>query len=101
MAAGISEPMPVAAALASENAAAPGSYVLDTLATVVDASRFLADVAAARALSEVDVGAEEGDSRTLADLLVEQARPAQAGVCPGCGVGDYGPMLDKSQRGLV
>ncbi len=70
---GISEPMPVAAALAGGGDAAP--YALDTLATVVDGPRFLADVAEARALDEADTGVEDVDGRTLADLLVEQARP--------------------------
>ncbi|KAK9838484.1 hypothetical protein WJX81_002375 [Elliptochloris bilobata] len=69
---GISEPMPVAAALSGGAATAAGPYVLDTLATVVDAPRFLADVAEARALGEDDLGDGEGDGRTLADLLVEQ-----------------------------
>ena len=61
----------MAAALVDSDASAP--YVLDTLATVVDASRFLADVAEARALDEDGAGAWEDDGRTLADLLVEQA----------------------------
>ena len=62
----------MAAALSASDASAP--YVLDTLATVVDASRFLADVAQARALDGDGAGAGEADGRTLADLLVEQVR---------------------------
>ena len=70
----------MAAALSDSGASAP--YMLDTLATVVDASRFLADVAEARALGEDGAGAGEADGRTLADLLVEQvcARPCMAAL---------------------
>lgn len=81
----------MAAALSDSDASAP--YVLDTLATVVDASRFLADVAEARALDEDVAGAGEADGRTLADLLVEQVRAWQYMVAlhdwAGTQVGQY------------
>ena len=75
----------MAAALSDSGAAAP--YVLDTLATVVDASRFLADVAEARGLDEDGASAGEAEGRTLADLLVEQACawPCTNGQAFGCG----------------
>jgi G3E family GTPase len=45
---------------------------LDTLVTVVDGQRFMSDVLAAESLQERQLQADEGDERTVADLLVEQ-----------------------------
>jgi G3E family GTPase len=72
---GISVPLPVAATFAQE--ADPGSSLqslaaLDTLVTVVDAQRFLDHVMAAEALADHGLQADEGDERTIADLLIEQ-----------------------------
>jgi G3E family GTPase len=99
---GISLPMPVAATFAydeddeqhnsdphdsssnssssTEAAAAAGNGLgglakvarLDTLVTVVDGQRFMSDVLAAESLQERQLQADEGDERTVADLLVEQ-----------------------------
>ncbi|KAF8065844.1 yciC [Scenedesmus sp. PABB004] len=85
---GISLPMPVAATFAAggdgdggdsgddPGAAALGGLAgvarLDTLVTVVDGQRFVADVLAADLLAERSLQADDGDERTVADLLVEQ-----------------------------
>ncbi|PXX65209.1 G3E family GTPase [Nocardia tenerifensis] len=72
---GISEPMPVAATFdwEFEDGFTLGDIArLDTMVTVVDASTFLAEVAKGQALAERKLEAGEGDSRTIADLLVDQ-----------------------------
>lgn len=72
---GISEPMPVAATFdwEFEDGFKLGDIArLDTMVTVVDASTFLAEVAKGQALAERNLQAGEGDSRTIADLLVDQ-----------------------------
>jgi G3E family GTPase len=64
----------------AEAAAAAGDHLgglakvarLDTLVTVVDGQRFMSDVLAAESLQERRLQADEGDERTVADLLVEQ-----------------------------
>lgn len=78
---GISDPTPVAEAFASE--ALPGDdtaggdsrgrYTLDTLVTVVDSTSFLEEVEKADDLEERGLEAQEGDTRTIADLLISQA----------------------------
>ncbi len=77
---GVSLPMPVAAtfALAGDGGALSMSDVarLDTLVTVVDAQRFVADVMEAASLQEVGQAVDDEDDRTVADLLVEQVRLA-------------------------
>ncbi|MGW4714142.1 GTP-binding protein [Nocardia sp. NPDC004260] len=73
---GISEPMPVAATFdwEFEDGFRLGDVArLDTMVTVVDASTFLAEVARGQALAERNPEAGEGDARTIADLLVDQA----------------------------
>ncbi|MFD6154945.1 GTP-binding protein [Nocardia sp. NPDC060256] len=72
---GISEPMPVAATFdwEFEDGFKLGDIArLDTMVTVVDASTFLAEVAKGQALAERNLQAGEGDTRTIADLLVDQ-----------------------------
>lgn len=92
---GISDPTPVAEALASSewgddedndiydddsSGARDGSdagkrrFSLDTLVTVVDSTSFLDEVRKADYLEERGLEAEEGDTRTIADLLVSQVR---------------------------
>lgn len=51
-----------------------GLFSLDTLVTVVDSTSFLEEVRKADDLEERGLEAEEGDTRTIADLLVSQAR---------------------------
>ncbi|CAN0076033.1 unnamed protein product [Scytosiphon promiscuus] len=95
---GISDPNPVAEALAtSDNSSDGGSshfhadadgerdehaasgreekgglFSLDTLVTVVDSTSFLDEVRKADDLEDRGLEAEEGDTRTIADLLVSQ-----------------------------
>jgi G3E family GTPase len=72
---GISEPMPVAATFSWEfdDGFSLGQVArLDTLVTVVDASTFLPELARGEALSERDLAAGEGDSRSISDLLTDQ-----------------------------
>lgn len=72
---GISEPMPVAATFdwEFEDGFRLGDIArLDTMVTVVDASTFLAEVARGQALAERNLEAGDGDTRTIADLLVDQ-----------------------------
>lgn len=72
---GISEPMPVAASFdwEFEDGFRLGDIArLDTMVTVVDASTFLAELARGQALAERNLEAGEGDTRTIADLLVDQ-----------------------------
>ncbi|MEU4599005.1 GTP-binding protein [Nocardia sp. NPDC023988] len=72
---GISEPMPVAATFdwEFEDGFRLGDVArLDTMVTVVDASTFLAELVRGQALAERELEAGEGDSRTIADLLVDQ-----------------------------
>ncbi|MFC4126176.1 GTP-binding protein [Nocardia rhizosphaerae] len=72
---GISEPMPVAATFEweFEDGFRLGELAaLDTMVTVVDASTFLAELVKGQALAERQLEAGDGDSRTIADLLVDQ-----------------------------
>lgn len=72
---GISEPMPVAATFdwEFEDGFKLGDIArLDTMVTVVDASTFLGEVARGQALAERNLQAGDGDTRTIADLLVDQ-----------------------------
>ncbi|MET8872979.1 GTP-binding protein [Nocardia sp. NPDC004604] len=72
---GISEPMPVAATFdwEFEDGFELGDIArLDTMVTVVDASTFLAEIARGQALAERNLQAGDGDTRTIADLLVDQ-----------------------------
>lgn len=91
---GISDPTPVAEALASSewgdeddyddssgtitsdgrDDAGTRRFSLDTLVTVVDSTSFLDEVRKADDLEERGLEAEEGDTRTIADLLVSQVR---------------------------
>ncbi|MFC6013502.1 GTP-binding protein [Nocardia lasii] len=72
---GISEPMPVAATFdwEFEDGFRLGDIArLDTMVTVVDAATFLAELVRGEALAARNLEAGEGDSRSIADLLVDQ-----------------------------
>ncbi len=72
---GISEPMPVAASFSWEfdGGFSLGDVArLDTMVTVVDASTFLTELARGEALADRWLAAGDGDTRNIADLLVDQ-----------------------------
>lgn len=72
---GISEPMPVAASFSWEfedGFSLSRVAKLDTMVTVVDASTFLRELARGDALAARDLAVSDADSRTIADLLVDQ-----------------------------
>lgn len=72
---GISEPMPVAATFLFEDES--GTTLsdvarLDTMATTVDASRFLEHFEALEELADLGIARDEDDDRAVTDLLVDQ-----------------------------
>ncbi|CAE7637823.1 unnamed protein product [Symbiodinium sp. CCMP2592] len=74
---GISEPMPVATTFDAKDEKGKhllGEFAtLDTCVTVVDSANFLKDYRShEKALDRKDLGAEEGDERTIVDLLIDQ-----------------------------
>lgn len=72
---GISEPMPVAETFTfTDEMGQSLSEIarLDTLVTVVDASRVLTDLQSVGELSERNIGLDENDSRDVCQLLVDQ-----------------------------
>lgn len=84
---GISEPMPVAETFAFE--LEDGSKLsdvarLDTMVTLVDGERFLADWKSEEQLSDRKLAAADEDERTIADLLVEQVEFANVLVVNKC-----------------
>jgi len=75
---GISEPMPVATTFAASDEKGKqllGEYAaLDTCVTVIDCANFLKDCQGLdKLLDRKELGAEEGDERTIVDLLLDQA----------------------------
>ncbi|MFN2321794.1 MAG: GTP-binding protein [Trueperaceae bacterium] len=72
---GISEPLPVAQTFVFEDDAGVGLSELarlDTMVTVVDASRVLDDLESIDGLGERGERADEEDERTVVDLIVDQ-----------------------------
>jgi len=73
---GISEPLPVAMTFSFPVPDEAISLIdisrLDTMVTVVDANRWLIDYREGERLKEMGMGAGDGDSRTLSDLLIDQ-----------------------------
>lgn len=74
---GISEPMPVATTFSATDGDGKellgGVARLDTLVTVVDCKNFLNDYESSdQAIERKELGAEEGDERSIVNLLVEQ-----------------------------
>lgn len=84
---GISEPLPVAAAFAyTDELGWSLSEVarLDTMVTVIDAVNFLDHLGDDRDLDDLGIGAEQGDGRSLAELLVDQVEFADVVVINKC-----------------
>jgi G3E family GTPase len=84
---GISEPMPVAAAFATE--LEDGSCLsdvarLDTMVTVVDVTSFADELIAADDLDERGLGVDPSDDRCIADLIVDQVEFADVLVLSKC-----------------
>jgi G3E family GTPase len=76
---GISEPLPVAMTFTfpfAEGSSLSDLARLDTLVTVVDGASFLRDYLSARNLREEGMAMGPQDTRTLADLLIEQVECA-------------------------
>lgn len=72
---GISEPMPVATTFVNEHDGKNllGSVArLDTLVTVVDAANFMKEYDEGQRLCDKDLGSDDKDQRTVAQLLVDQ-----------------------------
>ncbi len=72
---GISEPMPVAATFAFEDAEGHSLSAvarLDTMVTVVDARNFPRDTGSRDLLADRDHAAGDGDDRGVAELLIDQ-----------------------------
>ncbi len=72
---GIGEPLPVAATFLFEDeqgVSLSSVARLDTMLTVVDASRFLHHFDVLEELAEMGIGRDDEDDRTVTDLLVDQ-----------------------------
>jgi G3E family GTPase len=73
---GISEPLPVAMTFSFPTPDGTTSLMdisqLDTMVTVVDASRWLDDYHEGKRLKEMGMATDNGDTRTLSDLLIDQ-----------------------------
>ena len=72
---GISEPMPVAETFFFEDESGhklDNIARLDTLVTVIDAKNFLSEIDEADYLRDRDLDVDGEDTRTIADLLIEQ-----------------------------
>jgi G3E family GTPase len=99
---GISEPMPVAATFSFVD---EGGFRLadlarlDTMVTVVDAQRFLGWFDELETLTELGMGADEMDERTVADLVVGQVEFADVLVLNKCDLA--GPRDLDRVEGLV
>lgn len=69
---GIGEPLPVAATFMDEDGRLSEITQIDTMVTVVDASTLLEHLDSEEELTSLGLGADEGDERTLVDLIVDQ-----------------------------
>ena len=84
---GIAEPLPIAATFSfrdDNDRSLDDVARLDAMVTVVDAVNLLADYDSREFLSERGETADEGDARTLVDLLVEQIEFADVVVINKC-----------------
>lgn len=116
---GISEPMPVAATFlfADETGRSLSDVArLDTMATVIDAQRFLGAFDELETLADRGIGADDDDDRAIVDLLVDQVEFADVLVLNKCDLAEahdldrlegllrrLNPRADvlRSQRGVV
>ncbi len=95
---GIAEPMPVAATFSFRDEAGfalSDVADIDTMVTVVDASRFMDDFTSPDALLDRDMGVGEEDGRTIVDLLTDQVEFANVIVLNKC------DMVSESDAGVL
>jgi G3E family GTPase len=96
---GIGEPIPVAQTLTyadEEQGIDLAKYTrLDTMVTVVDASRFLKEVSSGETLLDRKEGVSEEDDRTIADLLMDQVEFCNVLVLNKC------DLLEKEELDTV
>lgn len=93
---GISEPMPVATTFAyrdENNRSLSDCSRIDTMVTVIDASRFLQDVNCGERLAERESGVDPSDERTIVDLLIDQAEFANVIVINKCDLVDEAQLV--------
>ncbi|TVS01989.1 MAG: GTP-binding protein [Phycisphaerales bacterium] len=84
---GIAEPLPIAQTFTFEDEDGRSLSTLarlDTMVTVVDAANFLKDFHSEDDLTEREIGNDETDDRTIADLLTDQAEFADVIVLNKC-----------------
>ena len=84
---GVSEPLPVAETFTftdEEGESLSRFARLDTLVTVVDAVNFRADFDSQEGLNQRGIGLDDGDSRDVAQLLVDQIEFANVLVIAKC-----------------
>ena len=95
---GVSEPMPVAETFTFEDSTGlrlGDIATIDTLVTVVDASRFLNELDSIESLRERDWHADPEDKRTISHLLCDQVEFANVVVLNKC------DLVNDKDRALV
>jgi G3E family GTPase len=100
---GISEPLPVAQTFTFEDESGLGLSQmarLDSLVTVVDAARFVADYAGGESLLARDAALSPEDRRSVSDLLIEQVEFANVLVINKCDLVAE-PEVERLERVLA
>ncbi|KAK9830193.1 hypothetical protein WJX72_010225 [[Myrmecia] bisecta] len=96
---GISEPMPVAASLEAAGSTLGKYASIDTMATVADAQRLLADLDSGDLLANRGAAAHSHDKRTVADLIMDQLEFADVLLLNKCDLVP-GTALDRLEATL-
>ena len=84
---GIAEPLPVAETFSfedEEGISLSDHATLDTLVTVVDAANFMADYESLDELPDRNMGLDDGDDRSIVDLLTDQVEFANVIILNKC-----------------